>query len=409
MIKPITSVDVKGRRVLLRAGLNVPLKKNAESEEWEVADDSRIRDVLDTIIYLIQNQSKVIIMAHLGRPDGWDKSKSLFPVAQKLGELIGYNVIKVENKLSDYPVPHINFLGADITVSDYSDLSEKLKNGDILFLENIRYYRQEKEHGEEFVETLAKFGEIYVNDSFSVDHRTDVSVFGVAQKLPSYGGVKLLKEISALNRILRNPKSPMIVMIGGTKISDKIDAIHNLIKNVDHVLIGGAPGNTFLKARGYEVGKSKVAEIEMAKELLRNYADKIVLPVDVVVDKSSGGRVKAVKVEQVAPSDVILDIGPMTIKKYAEYIKQAKTLVWSGPFGLIEKKPFDFGSISLSLIFASRAKGAAYGVVGGGETAEMIRMAKVSEFIDHISSGGGAMLQFLSGKSLPGIKVLEQK
>ncbi|MDP4001144.1 MAG: phosphoglycerate kinase [bacterium] len=408
MIKPITSVKVKGRRVLLRADLNVPVKQNIESEDWEVVDDTRIRFVLPTINYLIQNQARVIIVAHLDRPEGWDRSKSMFPVAQKLGELIGYKVIRVSNKLSDYPVPHVNFLDTDITATDCSDLSKNLKEGDILFLENIRFYKQEKENDEKFIETIASFADIYVNDAFSVNHRKEASVFGVASKLPSYAGIGLLKEIQSLQRIINNPQSPFIVMIGGAKISSKIDTINNLASKADYILTGGAVGNSFLKAKGYEVGKSKVEDISLAQELLRNHKDKILLPVDVVVARNENEKASSVKIDKVKPVDMILDIGPETIRKYAEYIKSAKTLVWSGPFGLIEKKPFDFGSLSLSRIFAARSKGPAFGVMGGGETEEMIHLAKVPEFIDHISTGGGAMLEFLAGKTLPGIKVLER-
>ncbi|MBI2607747.1 MAG: phosphoglycerate kinase [Candidatus Doudnabacteria bacterium] len=408
MIKSITSVNVKGRRVLLRAGFDVPLQKNIHTEEWEVADDSRITDIMPTLNYLIQNRAKVIIIAHLDRPEGWDKAESLFPVALKLGEKIGYKVIKIRDKLSGYPVPHINFLEPDITMRDYSDLSQQLAEGDILFLENLRFYTEEMANSEEFIEKLAAFAEIFVNDAFSVDHRKEASVYGVATRLPSYAGVGLVKEMQALNKIINNPEPPFIVLIGGAKIVDKIGTINNLIKKADYILVGGAVGNTFLKAKGYEIGKSKVNEVNLAQDLLRNHKEKIVLPVDVVVDKALGGRIRAVKVDLVKPTDVIMDIGPETVRKYAEYIKPARTLVWSGPFGLIEKKPFDFGSLSLARIFASRSKGTAFGVVGGGETEEMIRMAKVSEFIDHISSGGGAMLEFLSGKTLPGIKVLER-
>lgn len=408
MIKPLTSVQVKGRRVLLRVDLNVPVKQNIESEDWEVVDDARIRFVLPTINYLIQNQARVIIVAHLDRPEGWDRSKSMFPVAQKLGELIGYKVIRVSNKLSDYPVPHVNFLDTDITATDCSNLSKNLKEGDILFLENIRFYKEETENDEKFVEILASFADIYVNDAFPVNHRKEASVFGVASKLPSYAGAGLLKEIQSLNKIVNNPRSPFVVMIGGAKISSKIDAINNLASKADYILTGGAVGNSFLKAKGYEVGKSNVADIPLARELLRNHKDKILLPVDVVVvDRNEKEKASSVKIEKVKPTDIIFDIGPETIRKYAEYIKSAKTLVWSGPFGLIEKKPFDFGSLSLSRIFAARSKGPAFGVVGGGETEEMIHLAKVPEFIDHISTGGGAMLEFLAGKTLPGIKVLE--
>jgi 3-phosphoglycerate kinase len=407
MIKTITSVKVSGRRVILRAGFDVPLKKNVHTENWEVADDNRIKDVLPTLKYLIEQKAKIILISHLDRPDGWQKDKSLWPAAEKLGELIGYKVVKVENKLPDYKVAHVNFLSGDITKHDYAKLSQDLPQSSILFLENLRFYKGEEDNSEEFIELLASFGDVYVNEAFSVAHRKEASTFGLAKKLPAYAGISFAKEIQSLQKIVKNPQTPLVVMIGGAKIDDKVETIHNLAKHASQILVGGAVASSFLKALGYEVGKSKVSDIAVAKELVRHYKDKIVLPVDVVV-ADSNDRPKAVKIDKVRANEAIFDIGPETIKKFSLIIKQAKTLVWNGPFGKFENPKFAHGGKALAQIFAARSKGKAFGLIGGGETVELFDQAKVSEFVDHVSTGGGAMLEFLAGKQLPAIRALEK-
>lgn len=408
MIKSIKSVNVANRRVLLRAGFDVPLKLNPHLETLEVADDSRIKDCLPTIKYLIASNAKVVIISHLGRPDGkWDNDKSLWPVAQDLGRLIGYKTVLVDARLPNYNIPHVYFLKSDILKKDYSKLSSQIKPGDILFLENLRFYEQEEANDSKFVSILGKFGDIYVNDAFSVAHRKEGSTFGLAQALPAYAGLSFIKEIESLGKILRKPTSPFIVVMGGVKISDKIDTIKFLARNAQHILVGGGIANSMLAAVGYEIGKSKATDIEEAKHLWRNFKDKIVLPKDVVVAKSPEDRCRVVARSKVLKSDIIYDIGPQTIREFASIIRNAKTLVWNGPMGLIEVPKFSFGSKSLAQMFGARAKGKAYGVVGGGETAEVVDKAKVGQYIDHVSTGGGAMLEFLSGKTLPAIKALE--
>ena len=410
MIKSIKSVKVENRRVVVRVGFDVPLKLNSHTEEYEVADENRIKDALPTLKYLIENKAKIVIISHLDRPEGmWLKEKSMWPVAQVLGRLLNYKVVKVSsNQLPNYPAAHINFLDADIRQNGFAELSRKLNPGDILFLENMRFYKGEEENSEEFVNALAEFGDLFVNEAFSVAHRKEASTYGIAQKLPSYAGFSLTKEIEALNKIIKHPNQPMVVVIGGAKIADKIDTIHKLADLAELVLVGGALANSFMKAKGYEIGKSKFSDLSLAKELLRNYKEKIVLPVDVVVGKSTEDHPRCVSIDKVRPGDTIFDVGPETIRKYSAMVKKAKTLVWNGPLGLIEYPKFAFGSLSVARMFAARAKGKAYGVVGGGETVEVVDQAKVSEFIDHVSTGGGAMLEFLAGKSLPAIKVLEK-
>jgi phosphoglycerate kinase len=406
MIKSVSSVKVKGKRVFLRVGFDVPLAKDMTGG-YSVADDTRIKMALPTINYLIKSGARIVLASHLDRPKGWENDKSLWPAATRLSELLNRKVIKVSDRLPDYAVPHIFFLENDITKSNPAELIAKLRDGDILFLENLRFYEEEENNSEKFIELLASMADVYVNEAFSVSHRKEASIYGVATKLKSFAGLELMQEIKALNKVTKNPKKPLVIMMGGAKIEDKLPTLNNLARHASHILIGGAVANTIFKARGYEIGKSQAASLSAAVELDRNFKQKIILPVDVVVAKSLDGQPRAVAINKVQPDDQILDIGPETIKEFSEYIKQARTLIWNGPFGLIEYPKFAYGSKAISQVFAARSKGLAYGLVGGGETVEVIDQAHVAEFIDHISSGGGAMLDLLAGKTLPGIKVLE--
>jgi phosphoglycerate kinase len=409
MIKPITSVKLRGRRVLLRVGFDVPLEKN-KSGDFTIVDSTRIEATLPTIAYLIAQKAKIVIISHLGRPDGkWQREKSMLPAAQRLAALLDRKLVVIKDHLPSYKVSsHVFFLDEDITLNDCSELSYDLPEGEILFLENLRFYAGEEDNESGFVKKLTQFGDIYVNDAFSVAHRKAASTYGVAQKLPSYAGVTLLQEIAALDKAIKKPELPMISIMGGAKISDKIDTINFLAPKSEKILIGGAIANSFLKAQGYEIGNSKAAEIPLAKEILRNYKDKIVLPVDLVVAKSEDGVARSTTPDKVRPEEFIFDIGPETVRNFARYIKEAKTLIWNGPLGLIEQKKFSFGSMAIAQAFASRTKGSAYGIVGGGESLEVVARAKVGQFIDHVSTGGGAMLEYLAGKSLPGIKILDK-
>lgn len=408
MIKSIRSVKVTGRRVIVRVGFDVPLVFNIHTENLEVIDDTRIKDTLDTIKYLIDNRAKIILISHLDRPKERDAKKSMWPVAQKLSELLNIKAVKIFDRLPDYKVPHLNFLDADITKKDYSDFSKQINPGDILFLENLRFYQEEETNDENFIKTLAKFGDLYVNEAFSVSHRKESSIYGLALELPSYAGISLLKEIASLKKIVKNPIQPLIIIMGGAKIEDKIEMINYLGKSAAYFLFGGGLANTFFKAKGYEIGESIYGDINIAKELLRNFKEKIILPVDLVVAQSLEARPRLAKPDKILSNERICDIGPETIRKYAESIKKAKTLVWNGPFGIIEEPKYAFGSKSMAHVFAAQSKGRAFGLVGGGETIEAIDMAKVGQFIDHISMGGGAMLEFLAGKQLPGIKALNK-
>jgi phosphoglycerate kinase len=409
MIKSITSVKVASRRVIVRAGFDVPLKKNGHTEKWEVADSTRIKDALPTLKYLIEQEARIIIMAHLGRPEGSDPTKSLWTVAENLGEFLDYKVIKIKDKLPGENSQTINFLTGDITKENYSGLSKQIPPGSILFLENLRFYPGEKKNDQKFIEILGSFGDIYVDEAFSNAHREDASMFGLAKKLPGYAGISFLKEIKSLERVIKNPAKPLVVMMGGIKIEDKVQTLNNLAKHASHIILGGGLANTFLKAKGFEIGKSKASNVALAKELLRNFKDKIILPVDVVVATNLEAKPRSVMAEKVGVEDMIFDIGPKSIRKFSGIVKEAKTLIWNGPFGLLENARYAHGSKAMAQVFASRSKGKAFGVVGGGETIEAVDQAKVVQFIDHVSTGGGAMLEFLAGKKLPAIKALEGK
>jgi len=409
MIKSIDKVKVAGRRVIVRAGFDVPLKKNAHTDEREVVDDTRIRNALPTLQYLIDQKAKIIILAKLGRPEGkWDMELSSWPVALALGKLLNYKTVKIKDRLPDYDVNHIFFLSEDITKHDYSELSKKIPNGSILYLENMFFYPGEEECDEKFAHVLKKFGDVYVEEAFASAHHKAASNYNLPKEMPAYAGISLLKEINSLHRVMKRPQNPFVVIMGGIKIEDKVETLKNLAENATHIIVGGGIANTFLKAQGFEVGKSKISDIKTAKELIRNYKHKIILPVDVVVAHHEMGLPRAVNIENVKANDMILDVGPKSIRKYSTIFKNAKTLVWNGPFGILENPHFAHGSKAIALMFAARSKGKAFGVVGGGETLEAINKAKVGEFIDHLSMGGGAMLEFLAGKTLPGIKVLEK-
>ncbi|MGE5298016.1 MAG: phosphoglycerate kinase [Acidobacteriaceae bacterium] len=409
MIKVVTTVKFKNAAVLLRAGFDVPLKQLKEKNEWVVADNTRIKDCLPTIQYLIGQRAKIILLSHLDRPKGQVVSdKSMWPVAFELAGLLGLKPVRVKDVLPAYSIPHLYFLDSDITKKDYSPLVSKMKPGDILFLENLRFYPGEEEGDRQFIETLAKFGKFYVNEAFSVAHRKEASMFGLPSKLTAYVGISFAKEIAALDRLIKNPAQPFVVIMGGVKVEDKVDTINYLGDKAQKLLLGGAIGNGFIKALGYEIGQSKAADESVAKQIYRNFKDKIVLPEDVVVAKTETDNPRVVTLDKVLPNETIFDIGPKTVARFSGEISKAKTVVWNGPLGKIEVSKFAFGSKAMARAIAGVGKGKAFTVVGGGETALAVDMTHVSEFIDHISTGGGALLEYLAGKKLPAIKALEQ-
>jgi phosphoglycerate kinase len=409
MIKSISTVNVEGKCVILRAGFDVPLKKLKEKEVFAVADNTRIRDALKTINYLVKRKAKIVIISHLDRPNGQHMpEKSMWPVAEELGRLIKVKTVIIAGKFPQYQIPHIYFLSADITSRDFSGLAKKMKPGDVLFLENLRFYPGEEENSNLFVEALSRYGEIYVNEAFSVAHRMAASTYGLPLKLKSYAGISLGNELSSLDRLLKRPKQPFVVVMGGVKVSDKVDTINHLGIGAEKLLLGGAIGNGFIKAFGYEVGRSLAAEQHICSELLRNFRDKIVLPEDVVVARSEEDDARVVSLDKVKPYETIYDIGPKTVNRFTKEIRSAKTIVWNGPLGKIEVPKFSFGSKAVARAIAQVGKRKAFTVVGGGETAEVVSMAKAAEFIDHVSTGGGALLEYLAGKELPALKALSQ-
>ncbi len=401
--------NLKGKRVILRADFNAPLGKKLEIDKTE---DYRLVQTLPTINFLLKKGAKIIILAHLGRPafvplsaglrrgkpafdrrgkPNWqaDEKLRLDPVAKRLSQLLKQKVFK-SNEI----------LGAETNAK-----IAKLKNGEILMLENIRFDRREEKGDKKFAKQLAGLGEIYVNDGFAVCHRAQASVSTIQNYLPSYAGLLLEAEIKNLTRVLKNPKKPLVVIIGGAKISTKIKVIKNFLPVAKNILLGGALANTVLKAMGIGVGRSLIEpKMFSAVKKIKLTDNQLRVPVDGVMAKSyeaKSGRLDALA--DIKNDELILDIGPDTIKLYEKIIKSAKMAVWNGPMGLIENPAFAKGTKALIKILAqSRAET----IVGGGETVQVIRQMKLEKKFDFISTGGGAMLEFLEGKKLPGLRKL---
>ena len=395
--RTIKELDVKGKKVLVRVDFNVPLSKEDRSK---IADDSRIKAALPTIDYLLDNEAKVILISHLGRPGGEANAElSLKPVA---------------NWLADHYGDKFQFLPSDEVVND--EVTEKvnnLKDGQLALLENTRYVAGETKNDETFAQKLASLADLYVNDAFGTSHRAHASNVGVASILPSAVGFLIEKEIDVMGKALENPEHPFISILGGAKVSDKIGVIENLITKVDIILIGGGMAYTFLKAQGKEIGKSLLEEdkMDLSLELLDRAKEngvEILLPEDVVIadDIAPGVETEIVDIDSIPVDKEALDIGPKTAEKYAEKIKAAKTVVWNGPMGVFEIKEFSNGT---NKVANALAEADATTIVGGGDSALAIEMADLKDKITHVSTGGGASLEFLEGKDLPGISAIEDK
>jgi len=382
----IEDFDVKNKRVLVRVDFNVPVNDNGL-----VIDDSRIKEALPTIEYLVKKKAVIILMSHLGRPDGKVVDKlRLNKVAERLSELLRKEVKKVDDCVGDSVVKAVN----------------NLKPGEIILLENLRFHSEEEKDDEDFAKKLSSFADFFVNDAFGACHRAHASVHAITEFLPSCAGFLLEKELTNLTPLLEAPKRPFVVVLGGVKVSDKIGVITKFVESADKVLVGGAMSNTFLKAKGINVGLSKVegSQLDFAKKFVDN--KKVVLPVDCVI---------ADRFEEDASSDVVdikdieddwlaLDIGPETIKNFKAVIKDAKTVFWNGPMGVFEWKKFSSGT---SEIAKAIAKSKAVKVGGGGETVEALNKFKLAKKMTHVSTGGGASLEFLEGKKLPAVTALE--
>ncbi len=384
----IRDLDLKDKTVFIRVDFNVPTSPDGQ----EITSDKRIRASLPTIQYAIEHCAGVILGSHLGRPKGKrNSSMSLAPVAARLSELLGKTVAIAPD-----------CVGPEVAAM-------KPKPGEVLLLENLRFHPEEEANDPEFAKQLAALSDLYINDAFGSAHRAHASTVGMVSYLPiAAAGFLMDREIEWLTRVTTRPERPCVALIGGAKVSDKIGVIENLSKVVDKLLIGGAMAYTFLRAQGQTSGKSLVEEdkIDLAKELLASTGGKIMLPVDhVVVEQIKPGAAHSV-VTQIGPQQIGVDIGPETIRLYAETIAGAKTVIWNGPMGIFEMPPFDKGTMELAQAVAN---GNAVSVVGGGDSEKAIKTAGLSDRISHVSTGGGASLEFLSGLELPGVAVLSEK
>jgi phosphoglycerate kinase len=400
-MKTIDDLELNNQRVLLRADLNAPMKQDANGQ-MQITDDGRLRASVTTINDLRKKNAKIIILAHLGRPKGERKPElSLKPIAKRLSELVGVSIKFIDD------------------LSDASTLEavDSMQSGEIIMIENIRFEKDEtsKDQSERqrLAQKLAKLGDAFVIDGFGVVHREQASVTDIARLLPKASGRLVQAEQKAFDRVLNNPDRPYVVVLGGSKVSDKLGVINNLISKVNKILIGGGMAFTFLKAQGYEVGDSllEVDRIEEVKQLLLTAKEKnveIVLPIDIVISTSLDGTspVSEVDFDKIPVGQKGLDIGSKTAELFADKIRDAKTVVWNGPMGVFEVNAFAKGTKTVAQALANSA---AYSVVGGGDSAAAIRLLGLDESkFDHISTGGGASLELLEGKVLPGLAVLEE-
>jgi len=390
--KTVRDVDVKGKRVLVRVDFNVPLKEGA------VADDRRIRAALPTIQYLLDHGAAVVLMSHLGRPKGEPKPEfRMAPVADRLGQLLG----KPVTMLDDCVGPQVE------------SAVKAMKPGDVILLENTRFKPGETKNDPALAAGLARLGDVYVNDAFGAAHRAHASTTGVARDLPAVAGFLLEKEkeLNYLGRALADPEPPFLAVLGGAKISDKIGVIRNLLSKVDSLIIGGGMANTFFKAQGLDVGESLVEDevLDTARELLDSAGDRLVLPVDcVVADRfAADAEAKVVPVDQVPDGWRILDIGPASVAHFSNRLAAARTVVWNGPMGVFEFPRFAEGTFAVARALAG-LEGATT-IIGGGDSAAAVEQSGLADKMSHISTGGGASLEFLEGKELPGVAALMDK
>ena len=395
--KTVKDLNVEGKKVLVRVDFNVPLSKDGNHT---ISDDTRIKAALPTIDYLLENNAKVILMSHLGRPKGEANPEfSLKPVASWL-----------ENHYGE----KFHFLPSDVVVDEkVKEEVEKLENGNLDLLENTRYVKGETKNDPEFAKELSSLADLFVNDAFGTSHRAHASNVGVANNLESAVGFLIQKEIEIMGKALENPEKPFVSILGGAKVSDKIGVIENLISKVDYILIGGGMAYTFLKAQGKEIGKSLLEEdkMDLSLELIKKAEAnnvKILLPKDVVIadEIKEDAETEIVDIDNIPQDKEALDIGPKTAKEYADIIKKAKTVVWNGPMGVFEVKVFANGTNEVAKALADSS---ATTIVGGGDSALAIEEAGYKDKITHVSTGGGASLEFLEGKTLPGIDCIDEK
>lgn len=390
--KSIRDIDVKGKKVFVRVDFNVPLENGA------ITDDTRIRETLPTIKYLIEHGAKIILASHLGRPKGQVvEEMRLTPVAARLSELLGKPVVKADEAIGP----------------DAQAKAAALNEGDVLLLENVRFYPGEEKNDPELAKTFASLADIFVNDAFGAAHRAHASTEGIAHYLPAVSGLLMEKELDVLGKALNNPERPFTAIVGGSKVKDKIDVINKMIEIADNIIIGGGLSYTFFKAQGYEIGQSLCDDskleltrefVEKAKKLGKNFY----LPVDVVISDefSANANTKIVGIDGIPADWEGIDIGPKTREIYADVIKNSKLVVWNGPMGVFEIEPFSHGTRAVAQACAETS---AYTVIGGGDSAAAAEKFHLADKMDHISTGGGASLEFMEGKALPGVVALNDK
>jgi len=391
--KSLTDIDVNGKKVFVRVDYNVPMDENLN-----ITNDTRIRATLPTLDYLLEHHAAVILACHLGRPKGERVAKfSVKPVAARLAELLGKEV--------QY--------APDCVGPEAEKAAAALKAGEVLLLENLRYHKEEEKNDPEFSKQLAKLADLAVNDAFGVSHRAHASVAGIADHLEMVAGFLMEKEIKFVGQTVANPERPFVAIIGGAKVSDKIGVISNLLEKVDKIIIGGGMANTFNAAKGYHMEKSltEPEKYDLARELLKKAEDKgvkVVLPVDVVIadEFAPNANAKVVDIDKIDAGWMALDSGPRSSDLYAEALKDAKTIVWNGPMGVFEMDAFARGTERVAQAVADSS---AVSIVGGGDSIAALKKTGLSDKITHISTGGGATLEFLEGKTLPGIAAIADK
>lgn len=391
--KTVKDIDLKGKKVLVRCDFNVPMDENQK-----ITDNTRIVAALPTIKYLLENNCAIILCSHLGRPKGEFKPEfSLKPVAKELANLLGKEVI----------------MAKDVIGEDAKSKAEALQNGQIMLLENVRFHKEETDNDPEFAKELASMAEIYVSDAFGSTHRAHASTAGVAEYLPAVSGFLIEKELQFLGNAISNPERPFVAILGGAKVSDKIGVIDNLLEKVDTLIIGGGMAYTFFKAQGYEIGNSicELDKLELAKDLMKKAEEKgvkFMIPIDTKIGKEykADTESKTVKYNEIPEGWEGLDIGEETIKAYAEELKKAKTVVWNGPLGVFEFEQFAIGTNSIAKALSEID---ATTIIGGGDSSAAVKKAGLEDKMTHISTGGGASLEFLEGKALPGIECLLDK
>jgi len=391
-VRDLTEEEMNGNRALVRADLNVPLDQNSE-----ITDDTRIRAAIPTLRYLLDHGARPVVLSHLGRPKGKPTPKySLQPVAKRLADLIGLKVTFVESTDTD----------------EAMKASVELPAGELLVLENTRFLGGEETNDPRLARALAELGNFFVNDAFGAAHRAHASTVGVAHYLrPAVAGLLMERELDYLGRALADPKRPFVAILGGAKISGKIDVVEQLLPRVDALLIGGAMACTFYRAMGLEIGRSLVEEdrVEMARGLVERAGTRMILPHDAVVAPALDDKVavRAVARDEIMPHEAMYDIGPRTAESYGRAVASAKTVIWNGPMGVFETPPFDKGTMAIAEAMAAATARGATTIVGGGDSAAAVARAGLAERMSHVSTGGGASLEFLEGKKLPGVEALD--